>query len=108
MEQAKIYMFITNDRGEKCLFLTPQAPYINKPENPEIIYDGGENAILYRNKNENIIIDYIPEKEKENLVNAKEILTVEYDIQTKKIINEYMAKIIKTKIPAMPENFIKA
>ncbi len=106
--QAKIYMIISNDRGEKCLFLTPTTPYNKPAEHPEFLYDGKENAILYRTKDEAIIIDYIPEDKQKELLNIKTILVVEYDQLKDNITHEYMANITITKqIPDLGPNFKK-
>ncbi len=100
LKQSKLYMILTNKDEEKCILLTPDFPYKNKPNNPEIVYDGKEHAILYRDQENTIILDYINKTEQKPLSSLKNILIVEYDTKTKKEIYEYIAKInIVTKIP---------
>ncbi len=94
--QAKLYLIIVNDKGEKCIFLTPKEISKLKPIKPEIVYDGGDHAILYRNTQETIILDYIPQPQRD-INKLSEILVVEYDVKNKVIVNEYMAKITSTK-----------
>ncbi|MBP3616099.1 MAG: hypothetical protein IKP65_05055 [Alphaproteobacteria bacterium] len=100
IKQEKLYLIITNKNNEKCLFLTPQTISKLLPIKPEILYDGGEHAILYRNTQETIILDYLPSSQREDLKTLSEILTVEYDVNTKTIVNEYISKVtIVNKIP---------
>ncbi len=105
--QEKLYLIITNEKNEKCFFLTPKKISKLKEINPEIIYDGKEHAILYRNQQETIILDYIPESQRNDLTKLSEILVVEYDVENKIIANEYMAKItITKKIPDISNGLI--
>ena len=96
-EQAKLYMVLKNTSDERCIFLTPEKPYPINQSDPEIIYDGGEHAILYRNKDNAIILDYYPESERSHLKSVKEILVVEYDVITNQPNNEYMARVSMVK-----------
>ncbi len=88
---------MVNKKNEKCIFLTPKKLSNLKPINPEIVYDGKDHALLYRNTQETIILDYIPKSQQKDLVKLSEILVVEYDVKNKVIVNEYMAKITSTK-----------
>ncbi len=96
-KNAKIYLMLTNTENQKCIILTPNILPTSEPENPELVYDGGENAILYRNNTESVVIDNIPEKERDNLLTLKEILIVEYDVANDKPNKEYMAGVVKTR-----------
>lgn len=97
MEQAKLYNILINPDGEVCIILKPLSPYESDVLNPEIIYDGGENAILYRNETNPIILDYIPEVQQKIIFEREKILIVEYDIKSDNISKEYFAPIIKVK-----------
>ncbi|MBR1544547.1 MAG: hypothetical protein IJ638_01225, partial [Alphaproteobacteria bacterium] len=67
--------------------------------------DGGEHALLYRNSQETILLDYLPETQRNELTKLSEILVVEYDVNNKIPANEYMAKItIVKKIPDISKN----
>ncbi len=106
--QEKLYLIITNEKNEKCFFLTPKKISKLSPVNPEIIYDGKDHAILYRNRQETIILDYIPQSQQKDLTSLSEILVVEYDVENKIIANEYMAKMtIASKIPDISKTLIK-
>ena len=95
--QEKLYIILTNKKGEKCIFLTPEKISSNPPQNSEIIYNGNEHALLYKNSKETYLLDYIAPNERQTLFNLSKILVVEYDIKQNKIINEYISKIIKVK-----------
>lgn len=95
-KNANIYLMLTNTDKEKCIILTPNVLPQTEPENPELLYDGKENAILYRNNNESIVIDKIPENQRQDLLNLKEILIVEFDTANNKPNKEYIAQITKT------------
>ena len=95
-KNANIYLMLTNTDKEKCIILTPNVLWETEPKNPEILYDGGENAILYRSSNESVVIDNIPENQRQDLLNLKEILIVEFDTVNNKPNKEYIVQIVKT------------
>ena len=96
-KNANIYLMLTNTDKEKCIILTPNVLPITELENPELLYDGGENAILYRNSKESVIVDNIPETQRQDLLSLEKILIVEYDVVKDQPNKEYMARIVKTK-----------
>ena len=91
--QQKLYLIMVNKSNERCIFLTPENISKLNVINPEIVYDGKEHAILYRNAEESLLLDYIPESQRNDLTKLSEILVVEYDVNKKEIANEYMAKM---------------
>lgn len=97
MEQAKLYNILINPNGDVCIVLKPLIPYVGEIENPEILYDGGENAVLYRNSRNAIILDYIPEEQRKIIFGHKQILIVEYNIKSDVIEKEYFAFVTKVK-----------
>jgi hypothetical protein len=100
MKQAALYIVMVNDDGEVCTLLSPPVNYSGKVENPEIIYDGGRDAILYRNKDEAVALDYLPEANKKRLGEVKRVLVVEYDGENRSIHTEYFANVVKVaKLP---------
>ncbi|MBD5398581.1 hypothetical protein HDR60_03690 [bacterium] len=97
MEQARLYNILINPQGEVCIMLKPLSPYESEISNPEIVYDGGENAVLYRNNKDAVILDYIPVEESKIIFSADKILFVEYDIKSDSILREYFANLVKVK-----------
>lgn len=97
MEQAKFYNILINPNGDICIILKPVKSYIGMIDNPEIIYDGGDNAFLYRNSNSMVLLDYIPKEQQRLILDKEKILVVEYDLEGDKVVNEYFAFVIKVK-----------
>ena len=97
MEQAKFYTILQNPEGEICILLKPLNRYEGEVSNPEIIYDGADNAILYRNKDGVILLDYIPKDWQAKIFQKDSILVVEYDLAKNEVVNEYFVNIIKVK-----------
>jgi hypothetical protein len=106
-KQAALYLLMVNDDGEVCALLSPPENYAGKPENPELVYDGGRDAILYRNKDEAVALDYLPEANKARIGKVDKILVVEYDVAAKKIHDEYFAAVVKVaKLPSLAGKII--
>lgn len=107
MQQAKLYNFLVNPKGEVCMVFKPSSPYSSNPKNPEIIYDGKDHALLYRDNDNLILIDYIPVDFHDTLFNIDKVLIVEYDIIENKISHEYFANVVKVKkMPKLNDNFV--
>lgn len=96
-KNANIYLMLTNSEDEKCIILTPNVLPVTEPDNPKLLYDGMEHAILYRNNKESTVIDNIPEVQREELLKLEKILIVEFDVVNNKPNKEYMAEIVKIK-----------
>jgi len=65
-----------------------------EPENPELVYDGGEHALLHRNSEHTIILDYINPDIRPSLKKTKEVLIAEHPKADKKnFIREYTAAV---------------
>ena len=94
-KQAILYGVKVNQRGEMLILLNPAEPYKGDPDNPEIAYDGGEHAVLYRNGSDAVTLDYFPESERTRLMSAKSVLVAEYDTSIQDIRHEYMAAVVK-------------
>ena len=78
--------------------------YCGQPNSPEIVYDGKEHAILYRNTTTSVLLDYINPSIRENLINSNFVTVIE----TQKNNNE-LTKIIDYKaklkiVKKLPEN----
>ena len=86
--QEKLYLIMVNKNNERCIFLTPKQISSLPFSTPEIIYDGKDHAILYRNQKESILLDYIPKSQQSELKKLTKILVVEYDVEKKEIANE--------------------
>jgi hypothetical protein len=75
-----------------------------EPDSPELVYDGGEHALLNRNSGHTVILDYINPNIRQPLSQAKEVLVAEHPKTDKKnYVREYTAvvKIVKR----LPEEY---
>ena len=63
----------------------------NNPENPLLVYDGRNKAILYKSKKDIVPIYPIPKEAEPEMNRAKDILCVE--VKDNKIVAQYSAKI---------------
>lgn len=98
IEQESKYEILRNSAGELLFIIRAR---LTNEEKPTILYDGGEHAMLYRNQNNTIVLDYINPNVRSNLKNANKILVVE--AQGTSIIREYFTSVkIVEKIP-LPE-----
>lgn len=73
-EQEGRYDILQNAQKEIIIIIDyrPDEPYM-----PRLVYDGGANALLYRNRNNAVLLDAINVKAREPLAYADEILIVE-------------------------------
>lgn len=107
MEQARLYNILVNPKGEVCIVLKPLVPYESEVINPEIIYDGGENAVLYRSNSDAVILDYIPVDQAKVIFSLDKVLIVEYDIKSDSVVREYFAGLVKVqKLMDFGEDFV--
>lgn len=98
IEQESKYDILRNSAGELLFIIRAR---LTSEEKPTIIYDGGEHAILYRNHENTIVLDYINPNVRSNLAKAMKVLVVE--AQGSSIIREYFTAVkLMDKIP-LPE-----
>ncbi|MGD9639345.1 MAG: hypothetical protein AB7U85_09865 [Alphaproteobacteria bacterium] len=71
------YAILVNDDDEVMISM---ASKLNDPENPRIIYDGGDHALYYRTPLETILLDYINPEVREALQKVKILLVAEVEI----------------------------
>ena len=96
-EQEKKFDILRNPVGELLIVIRAR---IDSEEKPTIIYDGAEHALLYRNANNTIILDYIHPMVRTTLLNASSVLIVE--AQGNAIVREYFATVKQTKKVPLP------
>ena len=94
--QAKEYTILKNAVGELLLVLES---FGTPPDNDvRVLYDGGEHALFYRNKDRTIVLDYIHPEVRANLAAVKEIYVGE--LKGEVLEFDYMAKLeLVKKIP---------
>lgn len=75
-EQEGRYDILQNGAGEILIIIK----YRNGgPENPRMVYDGGDVALLYRSRESALFLDAINEKARAPLKSVDEVLIAEID-----------------------------
>ncbi len=97
VEQEKKFDILRNPAGELLIVIRAR---IDSEEKPTIIYDGGEHALLYRNPNNTIVLDYIHPMVRNNLSKVTSVLIVES--QGSAIVREYFASVKQAKKIPLP------
>ena len=86
------YEVIKNNSGEILILISCKA---GGPENPRIVYDGGEKALLYRSRESSIMLGGIPEEARPHIKAVDEALIVE--VEGTEVAREYMCPIRSVK-----------
>lgn len=64
---------------------------------PKIVYDGKDHALLYRNPEQIILLDYINDELKDRLFNAERVMISEFNIDNPETpLKAYSAEVEKT------------
>jgi hypothetical protein len=75
-----------------------------EPDSPELVYDGGQHALLNRNSGHTVILDYINPDVRQSLAQAKEVLIAEHlEDDKKNFVREYVAAVNIVK--RLPEEY---
>ena len=98
VEQESKYDILKNAAGDLLIIIKAR---LSSEEKPTILYDGGEHAMLYRNNENTIVLDYINPSIRKNLQEAIKVLVVE--AQGSSIIREYFTTVKLTKKMPLPE-----
>jgi hypothetical protein len=102
--QEKAYRVYLNDDGE-MMFAIPEKD--GKAKKPTIIYDGGPHAILYRNKDQTVLLDYLNEQVREPLTKVEQVLVAEFKRDGQTLVREYHVPVKQMKqIPLPSERII--
>ena len=91
-EQEEHYDVLKNDRNELMFTIKARS---NEPLEPKLLYDGGNHGLLYRTKEQVIVLDYINPGIRDLLVSLPQILVVEFEGENN--IREYTAEVKKVK-----------
>lgn len=98
IEQEKKFDILRSATGDLLIVIRAR---ISNEEKPTIIYDGGEHALLYRNADNTIVLDYINPAVRHTLSEASRVLIVE--AQGTSIIREYFSTVKKMKKIPTPQ-----
>ncbi|MBR6814945.1 MAG: toll/interleukin-1 receptor domain-containing protein [Alistipes sp.] len=86
------YEILQNAAGEIMLIIHARE---GEPDNPRIVYDGGDEALLYRNRECSIILEGIAEKAREPFLKVEQVLVVE--VKNDDVAREYKVPLRKIK-----------
>lgn len=70
------YDMLQNAAGEILIIIERQD---SSPENPRLVYDGGEQALVYRSRESAFVLNSIAEEARDPLLHVSEVLMVEMD-----------------------------
>lgn len=92
IETENYYDILQNEKKE-LLFCIGE--HEGEPDSPEIVYAGGEHALLYRSKDHIVILDFVHPDVRDQLMKAEQALVAEFHKtgEEKGIIREYIADV---------------
>lgn len=91
-DSSSRYDILQNAAGEIMLIIHARE---GEPDNPRIVYDGGDSALLYRNRESAIILEGIAEKAREPFLKVDQVLVVE--VKNDDVAREYKVPLRKIK-----------
>lgn len=101
IKQANLFTMGQAPNGGLTVMLMPPPDYSLRIMQPSVLYDGGPHALLWRNPDEALILDYIPEPVRAKMMAADVLAVAEFDTKQRDIRTPYLAKIAK--VDKMPD-----
>lgn len=102
IEEETKYNILKNIAGDLMILMRAR---LNDAEQPQIVYDGGEHALLYRTGDNTIVLGYIHPDVRQDLAKVENVLIVE--AQGNSIVREYYSKVKTMKKIPLPEKYQK-
>ena len=100
IEEETMYNILKNISGDVMILIRAR---MDDAETPQVIYDGGEHALLYRSQHNTVVLGYVHPDIRSDLLHVSSVLIVE--AQGNSIVREYHAKLkTMSKIP-LPEKY---
>ncbi len=91
MECAKNYQLLVTTDGKAAFILPAQTTPPGKKT--EIIYNGGNSALLYRSTGDVLVLDNLHPKAQELLKTKQSVVIIETDYNTRQTIYDYQTTI---------------
>jgi hypothetical protein len=102
--QEQEYRAYFNDDDELMFAIKEKR---GEAKNPYILYDGGPHALLYRNSEQTIFLDYLAEQARAPLAKIKQVLIAEVEKDWETIVHEYKAPVKRVaRLPISNEEII--
>lgn len=100
IEEETKYNILKNISGDLMILMRAR---MDAAEKPQIVYDGGEHALLYRTQNHTIVLGYVHPAVRKDLEHVENVLIVE--AQGSSIVREYYSKVKSMKKIPLPEKY---
>lgn len=94
------YIVAESEEGELYIYISAKS---GKPDHPRVVYDGRDHAILERNKEQVVVLDYINPDVRDKLRKASVVVVVETLLEN--IKDAYIADM--NIVPKMPSDLQK-
>ena len=88
VDQESRYDILQNEEGDILIIINSRA---GGPENPRLVYDGGEQALLYRSRESAFMLNSIAREARMPLKSVNEVLMVE--IENDDVAREYRVPV---------------
>ncbi|MBP5534826.1 MAG: hypothetical protein J6Y03_04915 [Alphaproteobacteria bacterium] len=97
IEPVDEYDILLNEEGEVLIAIRARLGGVNRPQ---ILYDGADRILMYRNADQTIYLANVPQEIRETLKRVSKLLMVE--VHDEAIIREYMVPLkMVERLPAM-------
>ena len=97
IEPVDEYDILLNEEGEIMIAIRARLGGVNKPQ---ILYDGADRILLYRNADQTIYLANVPQEIRKTLEKVSKLVMVE--VHDESIVREYMVPLKMVKqLPAM-------
>ena len=101
VEQEKNFNILKNSSGDLMILIRAR---IEDATQPKIIYNGGKHAVLYRNSENTIVLDFIHPSVRPDLERVLKLLVVE--AHDGSVIREYMVEVKHMKEIPLPNGLV--
>lgn len=99
IERENKFNILKNAAGELMILMRARMDNASKPE---LLYDGGKYAMLFRTASNTIVLDFIHPEIRDLLAKVDSVLVVE--AQGQSIVREYFSKVKATKKLPLPKD----
>ncbi len=104
-EQEKQFIASIEEDGSIAIIIKEKN---GEPSNPKILYDGKDHALLVRNAESAVVLDYLNDELKPLLVSGVQVDVVEMKLpDLEDVVRSYTATVTRmAKLPLHPEDVI--
>ena len=101
VEQEKNFNIMKNPAGDLMILIRAR---LDDATQPKIIYNGGDHAVLYRNGDNTVVLDFIHPSVRADLERVMALLVVE--AHDGSVIREYMAEVKHMREIPLPNGLV--